>query len=147
MHASRSPTLKRYGSFLASMALGVASFAASPDWFTVHGDPQDSKDDVIQYSLASLKRGAPVTVLVRVSRAADRPAYGGGTYRSFEATAVVECRNERVWYRHIDFYAQPLWFGPVTISRTYAPGEAPVAFKEMHTQVDRFVRAACHPAP
>ena len=117
--------------------------ALAQEWLAVHGDPSQREDDLIEIRPASLSRAERLTVEVRVSRSMLRDAYGGGKYRSHQGLAVVDCDKQAAWYVQMQFYGQPLWGGPVTMSRTFKAGDAPVAFKDIPGQAERLVRAAC----
>lgn len=131
-------------STIAGIALAALSFSVfADDWFTVYGDPAQGAQDLIQIRPASIARGDHLTIEVRVTRSAMREAYGGGKYRGHHSTAQVDCHKNKAWYTQMKFYGQPMWAGPVTMSRAFQAGEAPVAFKDIPEQADRLVRAAC----
>lgn len=129
---------------IAGLVLAALSTPAlADDWLTVHGDPAQGEQDLIQIRPASISRADYLRIEVRVSRSAPRTAYGGGSYRGHHSTAAVDCASHKAWYTQMRFYDQPMWAGPVTMSRTFKLGEAPVAFKDIPDQADRLVRAAC----
>ncbi|RYF08370.1 MAG: hypothetical protein EOO31_02800 [Comamonadaceae bacterium] len=127
---------------IALAALSATAFA--DDWFSVYGDPvQEGAQDLIQIRPASISRGDHLTIEVRVTRSAVREAYGGGKYRGHHSTAQVDCSRNKAWYTQMKFYGEPQWAGPVIMSRSFEPGQAPVVFKDIPGQAERLVRAAC----
>ncbi len=124
----------------------LCSSSLAQEWFTVYGDPLQPQADLIEIRLASLSlvsRADQLSVEVRVSRRSNRNAYGGGQYRSHHSVAVMDCENQVGWYTQMKFYKLPVWRGPVTMSRSFEPGSAPVAFKDIPGEAERLVRAAC----
>ncbi|MFC7205621.1 hypothetical protein ACFQOZ_01100 [Comamonas endophytica] len=113
------------------------------EWFVVYGDPLQSQSDLIEIRPSFISTVDLPTVEVRVSRSVERNAYGGGKYRSHHSIAVIDCSNQAGWYTQMDFYGLPVWTGPVTQSRSFKVGHAPVAFAEIPGEADRLVRAAC----
>lgn len=131
-------------SITTGLVLAALSLTAhADDWLTVYGDPAQGAADLIQIRPASISRQGHFTIEVRVTRSAPREAYGGGQYRGHHSTAVVDCDTHTAWYVQMKFYGQPNWAGPVIMERSFRPGEAPVAFKQIPEQADRLVKAAC----
>ncbi len=129
---------------LATLLLAtLCSSSWAQEWFTVYGDPLQPEADRIEIRLASFSGADQLEVETRVSRSAARDAYGGGTYRSHHSMALIDCDNQAGWYTRMRFYGLPAWRGPVTMSRTFALGSAPVAFKDIPGEADRLIRAAC----
>ena len=121
----------------------LCSSSWAQEWLTVYGDPLQLEADRIEIRLASLSRTDQLAVEARVSRSTPRNAYGGGKYRSHHSLAVIDCDTQAGWYTHMKFYGLPAWKGAVTMTRTFAPGSAPVAFNDIPSEAERLVRAAC----
>ena len=121
----------------------LCSSSWAQEWLTVYGDPLQLEADRIEIRLASLSRTDQLAVEARVSRSTPRNAYGGGKYRSHHSLAVIDCDTQAGWYTHMKFYGLPAWKGAVTMTRTFAPGSAPVAFKDIPGEAERLIRAAC----
>ncbi|WP_315123114.1 hypothetical protein [Comamonas antarctica] len=129
---------------LATLLLAtVCASSWAQDWFTVYGDPLQPEADLIEIRLPSPSQADHLAVEVRVSRSATRVAYGGGKYRSHHSMAVIDCENQAGWYTQMKFYQLPAWKGPMTMSRSFELGSAPVAFKDIPGEAQRLVRAAC----
>lgn len=129
--------------FAVFLLASICSSSWAQEWFTIYGDPLQPEADLIEIRPASISRQDDLAVEVRVSRRAVRNAYGGGNYRSHHSVAVVDCESQEGWYTQMRFYGLPAWRGPVTMSRTFQPGRAPVAFNDIPREAERLVRAAC----
>lgn len=127
------------------LSAGAAcAFAAVEPWLTIYGFPEEPNSDVVQIAPSPTKWSDQVTVQIRVTRSRERQAYDGGTYRSHEALAVIDCKEKKGWYLSIKFYSQPNWQGPARHSRNFRPDEAPVAFRDLPTDpAQKLVTAAC----
>lgn len=129
--------------FVGLLLTSVCFPSIAQEWFVVYGDHLHSENDLIEIRPSFISTVDLPKVEVRVSRSTERNAYGGGKYRSHHSTAVIDCKDQVGWYTQMDFYGLPVWRGPVTKSRTFKVGSAPVAFAEIPGEADRLVRAAC----
>ncbi len=87
------------------LALSVfLSLAAKAEWFTITGTPGSPASDYFQFDVGSLRHDGSLRFIdIRASRLAPQVTSEGITYRSFEATAVVDCEP-----RHGTLHSQHL---------------------------------------
>lgn len=130
--------------FLASLLLTGISPAA--EWFTVAGYPDDPKVDVVQIDPVPVQvQGDDVTMRVRVSRSAERRSARGVVFRSFEATARINCKSRTAYFLSSSFYAEPGFRGEPFRTDVFGPQELrPMAFREIPgNPSERIINAAC----
>lgn len=132
--------LRLFGLMLFSLpALG------SNQWLTLQGDVDDPNTDSVQVAPETITVSEDLrTMQLRVSRSTLRNALDGGQYRSFQATAEINCADRTAFWRRHDYFMMPGWRGA---SRRFehAQGKLPkIAFNSMKPNpVQRIVQAAC----
>lgn len=147
---ARVPRFRRVVA-MAGCALAVVSVPVSAQssnaadlWLTLHGDPNDRANDLVEVRPEPTGLDQRVVLDLRVSRDRVRTSFRGQKYRSYYAKAVVDCTARRAWYLHLSYYAQPHWAGDVIAKEEYKEGEAEVLFKDMASEwSQRMVSAAC----
>ncbi|MFY3386701.1 surface-adhesin E family protein [Paracidovorax sp. MALMAid1276] len=118
--------------------------APPPQWFTLTGDRDDTRQNLIEILPLPVEVGERVLLDLRVSRDQMRTSFLGKKYRSYYAKVVVDCATRRAWYLELTYFALPLWVGAVTSHARHREGEAEVLFRDMPSEwARRMVSSAC----
>lgn len=131
--------------FLACIASSHHAQAQS-DWLTVTGLQDDAAVDIVQVQLAPRSGVSDLqTINLRVNRAATRTSTDGVVFRSFAATAVIDCAAKKGRFTSSAFYAQPLWQGQPHKMFTFSAADVrPMLFRSIDPNpTERIIRAAC----
>ena len=141
----RSNGIRAMQSLALLAALCAVPAMSAENWLTVQGDPSVPTIDTVQVQPESVTVFDDLrTMKIRVNRSATRQAYDGEPYRSYEATAEVDCEQRLARYRRHLYFVEPLWTGT---GRVYGhpEGQRPlVAFRSMAPNpAQRLVQAAC----
>lgn len=133
--------------FLMAFFLATASpCRAQSDWLTVVGYPDDPVIDTVQVQLEPRSANADMqNVNLRVNRAATRTSTDGVVFRSFVATAEVDCTAKKGRFTSAAFYTLPLWRGDPHKSFSFPPAQVrPMLFRDITPNpTERIIRAAC----
>ena len=132
--------------FTAICIAVVLPARAQSDWLTVVGFPDDPAIDLVQVQLGSRPLGPDLqNINLRVNRALTRTSTDGVVFRSFTATAVVDCLAKNGRFMTSAFYTLPLWQGEPHRTLTFSPTEVrPMLFRNIDPNpTERIVRAAC----
>ena len=128
-------------------ALGFAmTQPALADWLPLTGTPGDSSSDSIQVDPTSLRTEAGLKfVNVRVSRSTQRVSQDGVAFRSYEATAAINCLAHSARYTWARFFDKANFQGEIVNERTYHKATVrPVQFLGIPgNYLARLIRATC----
>ncbi len=147
---ARVPRFRRVVA-MAGCALAVVSVPVSAQssnaadlWLTLHGDPNDRANDLVEVRPEPTGLDQRVVLDLRVSRDRVRTSFRGQRYRSYYAKAVVNCSTQKAWYLWLNYYGEPVWAGQTVGREEYREGEAAVLFKDVPGQpYKRMISAAC----
>lgn len=147
---ARVPRFRRVVA-MAGCALAVVSAPVSAQssnaadlWLTLHGDPNDRANDLVEVRPEPTGLDQRVVLDLRVSRDRVRTSFRGQKYRSYYAKAVVNCSTQKAWYLWLNYYGEPVWAGQTVGREEYREGEAAVLFKDVPGQpYKRMISAAC----
>ncbi len=147
---ARVPRFRRVVA-MAGCALAVVSVPVSAQssnaadlWLTLHGDPNDRANDLVEVRPEPTGLDQRVVLDLRVSRDRVRTSFRGQKYRSYYAKAVVNCSTQKAWYLWLNYYGEPVWAGQTVGREEYREGEAAVLFKDVPGQpYKRMISAAC----
>ena len=147
---ARVPRFRRVVA-MAGCALAVVSVPVSAQssnaadlWLTLHGDPNDRANDLVEVRPEPTGLDQRVVLDLRVSRDRVRTSFRGQKYRSYYAKAVVNCSTQKAWYLWLNYYGEPVWAGQTLAREEYREGEAAVLFKDVPGQpYKRMISAAC----
>ena len=147
---ARVPRFRRVVA-MAGCALAVVSVPVSAQssnaadlWLTLHGDPNDRANDLVEVRPEPTGLDQRVVLDLRVSRDRVRTSFRGQKYRSYYAKAGVNCSTQKAWYLWLNYYGEPVWAGQTVGREEYREGEAAVLFKDVPGQpYKRMISAAC----
>lgn len=147
---ARVPRFRRVVA-MAGCALAVVSVPVSAQssnaadlWLTLHGDPNERANDLVEVRPEPTGLDQRVVLDLRVSRDRVRTSFRGQKYRSYYAKAVVNCSTQKAWYLWLNYYGEPVWAGQTVGREEYREGEAAVLFKDVPGQpYKRMISAAC----
>lgn len=125
---------------------GFAAACQAAGWLTVAGYPDDPAVDLVQIDPVPVRtEGSDVTMRVRVSRGAERKSAQGTVFRSFEAEALIDCKQHTAHFVTASFYAEPSFQGQPFRTETYESMEKrPMAFRQIAgNPSQRIIGAAC----
>ncbi len=129
---------------VVSMPVSAQSSNAADLWLTLHGDPNDRANDLVEVRPEPTGLDQRVVLDLRVSRDRMRTSFRGQKYRSYYAKAVVNCSTQKAWYLWLNYYGEPVWAGQTVGREEYREGEAAVLFKDVPGQpYKRMISAAC----
>lgn len=129
---------------VVSMPVSAQSSNAADLWLTLHGDPNDRANDLVEVRPEPTGLDQRVVLDLRVSRDRVRTSFRGQKYRSYYAKAVVNCSTQKAWYLWLNYYGEPVWAGQTVGREEYREGEAAVLFKDVPGQpYKRMISAAC----
>jgi hypothetical protein len=146
----RSPWVNKLLPVFTGLCLvAVFPLHAKADWLTVVGLQDDADLDIVQVQLGPrLTKPALQAINLRVNRSASRTSTDGVVFRSFVATAVVDCAERKGRFTSSAFYALPLWQGQPHKTFAFSAAEVrPMLFRNIEPNpTERIIRAACPPA-
>ncbi|MDH4427897.1 MAG: hypothetical protein QE495_15685 [Acidovorax sp.] len=129
---------------VVSVPVSAQSSNAADLWLTLHGDPNDRANDLVEVRPEPTGLDQRVVLDLRVSRDRVRTSFRGQKYRSYYAKAVVNCSTQKAWYLWLNYYGEPVWAGQTVGREEYREGEAAVLFKDVPGQpYKRMISAAC----
>ncbi len=130
---------------LAALLLAAQAHAQTDEeWLTIQGFPEDKTGDLVQINPTQIPWQNQFTMEVRVSRSTPRSSYRKHPYRSFKGVAVIDCGTQKGWYLALNYYAEPVWQGPVTAREEFKEDEAPVSFAGIPGEPARkLITASC----
>lgn len=108
-----------------SLAVCLSS-AAHSEWLTMAGVAGDPTSDYFQFNPDSIQKSGDLRFVgVRASRA-DAQGMDGFAYRSFDATAVVNCKRGSASYARASYFDRPNFGGAPVKVQVYVEGRMPV---------------------
>jgi hypothetical protein len=129
----------------AALMFTAAASAEHVRWLTVQGDTTDIASDVVQVAPETITVFDSLrTMEIRVSRSEPRNAYDGGKYRSYQATAEINCGEKRAMWKRHEYFSGPLWTGASRKFDQPTDNLPTMLFRSMSPNpVQRIVHAAC----
>jgi len=131
---------------MALWVVAVLPAKAQSDWLTVVGLQDEAAIDIVEVQLGSRASGSDLqNINLRVNRAATRTSTDGVVFRSFIATAVIDCVAKNGRFTSSAFYAEPLWQGQPHKALTFSATEVrPMLFRSIEPNpTERIIMAAC----
>ena len=130
------------------MALSLCNASparAEQNWLTLAGDASSAGSEYIQFDPSQMSREAGVvTIPVRVSRAQTRTSQDGVVFRSYSATAAIDCVKRTARFLRVTFFAEPDFGGEPVETREFGTVVRAMAFRGIAGErVKQVIRAAC----
>ena len=119
---------------------------ATTNWLTLVGNPRDAAVSTIEvYALPVVVSDNLRSLDIRVNRDQQSLSSEGIPFRSYSATILVDCYENKARFTTAAFYMTPLWEGtPHKIASWSAAQVRPVLFRNFDPNPrDKIIRAAC----
>ncbi len=133
----------------ADVATNSATSSATnsaADWLTVTDGEVSADSTVVQVDPIPVSVTNSIRVMnVRVSRPMERTSTDGIPFRSYTSVVEFNCSIRTARFVRADFFAAPLWAGPVSRTMVYPLDKIrPMEFRSVEPNPkERVMRAVC----